>query len=84
MRITILGKAEKQIRKLPELVRIAVTKKIREIAEEQDNLQVKKLKGYSDIYRARVGRYRIVYQLRGSAAEIIAVQHRRDIYREDF
>ena len=46
----------------------------------------KKLSGEDDLYRMRVGDYRIVYQLRGHELVILIVRvgHRREIYQAKF
>ncbi len=43
-----------------------------------------KLAGEPDLYRIRVGDYRIVYQLRNQALTVLVVSigHRKDIYRK--
>ena len=55
-----------------------------------DSLQVNprpsgvvKLKGEEDKYRVRVGRYRILYTIRDEVltVTVVAVGHRRDVYR---
>lgn len=84
MRVVIAKRAEKQIEKLPQLVKLAVAKKVRELASGSDNLQIKKLSGYDKVYRIRVGHFRIVYYYSDNAAEILAVQHRKDVYRGEF
>ena len=42
-----------------------------------------KLQGESELYRVRVGEYRIVYQIQDAVLVVLVVQigHRRDIYR---
>lgn len=43
----------------------------------------RKLTGYEDVYRIRVGRYRILYSVDGHRLVIIILKigHRKDIYR---
>ena len=43
-----------------------------------------KLQGESELYRVRVGDYRIVYQIQDSVLVVLVVQigHRREIYRQ--
>jgi len=82
MKIFIAPKAKKQIQKLPEIAKIAVDSKIKGLLEDQQNLQIKKMKEYKDMYRVRVGRYRIVYQRTDDFIRIVVVQHRKDVYRE--
>ena len=52
-----------------------------EIATEAE---IVKLAGQPDLYRIRVGDYRIVYQLRNQALTVLVVSigHRKDIYRK--
>jgi mRNA interferase RelE/StbE len=82
MKILITSKAKKQIQKLPQIVKIAVDSKIRGLLQDQQNLQIKKMKEHIDMYRVRVGRYRIVYQKTEDFIRIVVVQHRKDVYRE--
>ena len=82
MIIEIAPKAKKQMVKLPKIVALAVISKIRGLAENQLNLQIKKLQKRKDMYRVRVGDYRIIYQNSNNVIEVIAVQHRKDVYRE--
>ena len=43
-----------------------------------------KLQGESELYRVRVGDYRIVYQIQDAVLVVLVVQigHRREIYRQ--
>jgi len=43
----------------------------------------KKLSGYEDIYRIRVGIYRIVYRIEDDVLyiEVIKIAHRKDVYQ---
>jgi mRNA interferase RelE/StbE len=49
----------------------------------QDNLSgdVKKLKGFKDRYRLRVGHYRIIFQLDKDVIVVYDFGDRKDIYR---
>lgn len=82
MIIEILPKAKKQMAKLPKIVGLVVIAKLRDLASDQQNLQIKKIQKYRDMYRVRVGSYRIVYQKLTTVIRIVAVQHRKDVYRE--
>lgn len=42
---------------------------------------IKKIKGYDNYYRLRVGDYRLGLKLSGNTVELIRFLHRRDIYR---
>lgn len=81
MTILITNRAKKQITKLPEIVKLAVAAKIRALRASQENVQVLKVVGCADIYRVRIGKYRIIYQKNTDNIIIVAVQHRKDVYR---
>jgi mRNA interferase RelE/StbE len=42
-----------------------------------------KLSGHAELYRVRVGRYRVVYSIDDAASEVhvIKIGHRKDVYR---
>ncbi len=80
MKITLSPLAESKLKKLPKIDQIAIAKKIRSLGEENDLLAAEKLQGYKDIYRVRVGNYRIVYRRFPDLFYIILIGHRKDIY----
>jgi len=43
-----------------------------------DNLDIKKLKGSSDIFRARIGNMRIIYQVRNKQIFILQIGRRKE------
>lgn len=43
-----------------------------------ENLDVKKLKGYKDIYRARKGKMRIIFKISGDEVNILALEKRSE------
>lgn len=80
MKIIISPRAEKELKKFVKIDQIAITRKIRRLAETQVT-QVEKLKGLFNIYRVRVGNYRIVYKKTTDKIYIILIGHRKDIYQ---
>jgi mRNA interferase RelE/StbE len=44
-------------------------------------LDMKKLKGYDNHYRIRVGDYRILFFRESDTARVYDVSHRRDVYK---
>lgn len=80
MRITLLPRAEKDLRKLPKFDQIAVAAKIRALPSPSV-MGEEKLSGYPHIYRVRVGNYRIVYKKTSETISIVMIRHRRDVYR---
>lgn len=80
MKITLSPLAEKKLKKLPKIDQIAIAEKIRSLKEEKSLLTAEKLQGYKDIYRVRIGSYRIVYRKFSDLFYIILIGHRKDIY----
>jgi mRNA interferase RelE/StbE len=80
MKIVISARAEKQLKKLSKINQIAIAKKIRRIAVDQLGI-TKRLSGYKNIYRVRVGDYRIVYKKTSNLIYIILIRDRKDVYR---
>ena len=79
MSVVVSPRAEKQIRKLAKFDQMAILDKI-ELLPETSN--VKKLGGYDNLYRVRVGNYRIVYREFGDECYVELVGHRKDVYKK--
>ena len=83
-RIEVSATAEKQIRKLNKADQIRVLRAIQNLAKEPRPPGTRRLRGYEDVYRIRVGTYRILYSIESGRLLIIVLKvgHRRDVYRE--
>lgn len=83
-RLEVSATAEKQIRKLNKADQIRVLRAIQNLAKEPRPPGTRKLRGYEDVYRIRVGTYRILYSIESGRLLIIVLKvgHRRDVYRE--
>jgi mRNA interferase RelE/StbE len=79
MKVILSPTSKKQLKSVGRAVQIILAKKIREfvvsLTEEQ------KLTGYRNLYRIRVGNYRIVYRRTHEEVYIVLIGHRREIYR---
>lgn len=75
--------AEKQLRKLARADQERVVRRILLLAEDPFPPGTRKLTGYDDVYRVRVGRYRILYSVSRHRLVIVILKigHRRDAYR---
>lgn len=80
MKIFLSPRAEKQIKKINKIDQIAIAKKIRQLTNTSLNLNVEKIFGYPNIFRIRVGNYRIVYKKTKGEIYIIFIGHRKNIY----
>lgn len=81
MSITLSPRAEKQLRKLSKVNQIIIAQKIRTLASGQSSGKKESLRGYKQIFRVRVGDYRIVYRETSGKIYIILIGHRREIYK---
>ena len=74
--------AQKVLDRLPDDVTARILKKLAFLQSSPRPADGKKLKG-RDAWRARVGDYRIIYEINDRLAQIIVVVvgHRREVYR---
>lgn len=74
---------EKDLRALPTSVRKRVLKRIEALADDPLPHGSLKVAGSEQLYRIRVGEYRVVYTVAAGARQVIVyyVRHRRDVYR---
>lgn len=81
-RISFKPAAERQLRRLPRQVQVRLIERIDELAGNPYPSGVKKLKAKVDLFRIRVGDYRIIYTVQGDkfVVLIVRVGDRRDIY----
>ena len=81
--IEISRSAEKQLRKLPRKDQERIVQAILPLAEDPFPRGSRKLSGYDDVFRIRIGRYRLLYSVssRKLVVIILKVGHRRDVYR---
>jgi mRNA interferase RelE/StbE len=81
--IEISRTAEKQLRKLPRQDRQRVLRAILALADDPLPRGSRKLSGYEDVFRIRVGVYRILYSVAADVLLIIVLKigHRRNVYR---
>jgi mRNA interferase RelE/StbE len=72
----------KDLRALPKDLRGSAAVSILELTTEPRPHGTEKLSGYPSTYRFRIGDYRIVYEIGDKTLTVIAVRHRRDVYRD--
>ena len=81
--IEIAPAAERAIKKLSAEVKKRIIKALLKLGVEARPPGVKKLSGEEDLYRVRVGDYRVVYQIRDNELVVLVlrVAHRKEVYR---
>jgi len=73
----------KVLDRLPPNMRRRILRRLEALEDNPRPRGVEKLAGVDELYRVRVGTYRIVYAIRDRELVVIVVRigHRRDVYR---
>ncbi|MBW3538028.1 type II toxin-antitoxin system RelE/ParE family toxin [Candidatus Parcubacteria bacterium] len=74
---------KKELEKLDHASRLAIVKKIINLAAQPLPAGSRKLRGVDDLYRIRHGDYRVIYQVQDKALIIVIIKigHRKAVYR---
>lgn len=82
-RVEIKTSARKELLGLPVNARRRVNAAILALADDPRPQGCKKLHGVDDVYRVRVGDYRVIYIIHDDIVLVVVVRvrHRRDAYR---
>jgi mRNA interferase RelE/StbE len=80
--VVIKSSAQKELDALDDAVFSRIDRKILALAENPRPAGCKKLKGYKDLWRLRIGDWRVIYLIDDLAklVSIIRVAHRREAY----
>ena len=73
-KIEISATAERQIRKLDKTEQIRVLRAVKSLTIEPRPSGTRKLRGYEDVYRIRVGTHRVLYSYRVQASDSYCVK----------
>lgn len=78
-------RAVRQLRAIPQQAALTILRALASLGDDPRRLDanVKKLAGYEDRYRLRVGDYRVIYDVMDEQLVIlvVGVGHRREVYR---
>ncbi len=82
-RVRISRVAERQLKKLPPEGRGHVVRAVRALADDPLPRGSRRLTGYDDVFRIRIGPYRVLYSVTASTLTVLVLKigHRRDVYR---
>jgi mRNA interferase RelE/StbE len=82
-RIEVSTTAEQQLKKIRREDKVRILRSISLLANEPRPGGCRKMSGYNDIYRIRVGNYRVIYQIDAKRiiVVILKIGHRREVYR---
>ena len=80
--VSISKSAEKELSKLPVQEIVKIRDAVADLTDDPRPSGCKKLKGFKDLYRIRIGHYRVIYSIQDSilTVEVLKVGDRKDIY----
>ncbi|QYX31252.1 type II toxin-antitoxin system RelE family toxin [Sphaerospermopsis torques-reginae] len=83
-KVIIPKPVQKQLDNLQNDVSARVLEKILSLAEDPRPSGVKKLKGFDNEYRIRIGDYRVRYEIDDQTLTVIVLHclHRKDVYKQ--
>jgi len=75
--------AKKELEKVGSAYLVSVASHIKKLAENPRPFGCLKLSGFKNLYRIRVGVYRIIYSIKDDmlVVEVIKIDHRSSIYK---
>lgn len=82
-RVSIEKAASKEIRKIHPTDQRRIVRKLDELADDPRHPGCAPMRG-SDLWKVRVGNYRIVYEIGDEllVVVVVRVRHRKDVYRK--
>ena len=82
--ITFKPSADRELRRLPVDVQKRIVRAVELLADNPRPAGVVKMAGDENLWRIRVGTYRIVYEIHDDRLIILVLRvgHRRDVYRK--
>ena len=82
--VVVVRSARRELEALPDELGERILAKIRRLAKTPRPPGAKKLKGESNLWRIRMGDYRVLYEIHDeiSMIEISYIRHRREVYRD--
>lgn len=80
-----MDKIEKYLRRLSKSDRLALANALELLSNgKTKKLNIKKLKGYADIYRIRIGQSRVIFQQTDQGVQIIDIARRNEKTYKNF
>jgi mRNA interferase RelE/StbE len=81
--ITFARSARRELEGMERKAAQRILRRIEDLADDPRPHGCRKLQGGAELWRIRMGEYRVVYSVDDDAGmvDIIAVRHRRDVYR---
>jgi mRNA interferase RelE/StbE len=82
--ISFARSARRELERLPGDLAVRILAKVEALGENPRPVGVIKLHGQKNLWRMRVGDYRVVYSIDdfSKAVDVSVIRHRRDVYRD--
>ena len=83
--VHFFNSAVKEFQKLPKDIQEKVLHVIDmlRIDPYSEVLKIRKLKGGEDLFRIRIGNYRLIYKIESSSSLLVVrIRHRKDVYKD--
>jgi mRNA interferase RelE/StbE len=82
-RVEVSATAERQLRRLSRADQVRLIRAMQALSSDPRPPGCRKLSGYDDVFRVRVGRYRILYSIEDRRLVIIVLKvgDRKEVYR---
>jgi mRNA interferase RelE/StbE len=85
-KVEITTSAAKEFKKLPNSIKDKVKEMVGFLEQNprSEFLNIKKMKGPADLYRVRIGDYRMVYEIKENKIVILIIKlgHRKEVYNK--
>ncbi len=83
-KVVLKPSVEKDLRPLPKSMVVRIMKRIGALSDDPFPDQSIKLAGTEQLYRIRIGDYRVIYGVDKAAKQVIVhyVRHRREVYHQ--
>lgn len=83
-RVSLLPRAIRDLERIPRPFRIRLMHAIHALADDPRPQGVVKLQGDENLWRVRVGQYRVLYEIHDGRLIVLVVRagHRRNVYRK--
>lgn len=83
-RVELKASADREMQRLPVEVQKRLVRALELLAEDPKPVGVVKIQGDDNLWRIRVGAYRIVYEIHDNRLVVLVLRiaHRKDVYRK--
>jgi len=82
-KLSVARSARKELQAMDRVVAMRIISRLESLAQDPRSAGCAKLEGAADLWRVRVGDYRIIYTVddRARTVDVSVVRHRRDAHR---